>query len=371
MVSCRDSSPRLAIVTNIIAPDRIPTFRELARHVSLRVFYSAESESRRRWTVRRDLPFEHEVIGGLVVTLRGRSLYLNPKLFARLWAFRPTILAVGGFSIPALYALAYCMARGASLVIISEGTAQTEERVGLVGRVLRSALVRYARACVAPSTSAAERLNDLGAPVARCLVAPYALDLADRPAREYRTSGGSARVLFVGRLVHGKGLIPLLDAASRLACRRAFQLTLVGDGPLGCVLPGAIALRGLEPVVSVRGFIDQQELATVYAEHDLFVFPTLHDTFGVVLLEAMAAGLPVIASTRAGATADFVEAGESGWIVDPAVDGELEAAIEKAFDARDAWPTMGAAARTRIADASPERVALALWESLRETETGS
>jgi glycosyltransferase involved in cell wall biosynthesis len=367
MVKRRDPPARLAIVTNIVAPYRTPTLRELARLVSLRVFYSAESESRRRWMVSRALPFEHEVIGGPAVTVRGRALHINPRLFLRLLAFRPTIVGVGGFSAPALYAMAYCAITGASLVIISEGTGQTEARVGFVGRLLRRVLVRTARCCIASSGAAAERFRELGAPAARCVVAPYALDLAQRPMRRHRADEGRPQILFVGQFTNRKGLMPLLDAAVDLASTHAFVLTLVGHGELESALPAAIFDRGLEACVRVRGFVDQDELASVYAEHDLFVFPTLEDTFGVVLLEAMAAGLPVIASNRAGATDDFVDPGETGWIVDPLCHGELAAVIERAFAAREAWPVMGAAARARIAKVSPEHVARAIWESVRAT----
>src|SRR4029078_12686329 len=77
------------------------------------------------------------------------------------------------------------------------------------------------------------------------------------------------------------------------------------------------------PGAEFRGFVDQPGLPSVYAEADVFAFPTLDDPFGIVVLEAAASGLPIVASPFAGATLDLVEDGRSGFVVSP--------------DDRDAW----------------------------------
>jgi glycosyltransferase involved in cell wall biosynthesis len=347
-------------VTNIVAPYRTPVLRELADHVELRVFYSAETEPNRRWSVERELAFGHEIVAGRAVAARGRAIYLNPRLFYRLRAFRPSAVIAGGFSVPTVYALLYCTLSGAKLIIMNEGTRHTERGLGPVGRALRWGLVRAAKAYVATSTLADRRLCELGAEPTRTVVVPYALDVAARPTRDYSSAGDVARLLYVGRFCEPKGVLQLLDAFERVGRRHAVSLTMVGHGPLEETLRGVIATRGLGPCVTVRGFVDQPELPALYAEHDLVAFPTLEDTFGIVLLEAMAAGLPVIASCFAGATRDFVEVGKSGWIMNPSSADGIVGALGDALNARASWPDFGAAARKRVEETSPRQAAEAI-----------
>jgi glycosyltransferase involved in cell wall biosynthesis len=125
------------------------------------------------------------------------------------------------------------------------------------------------------------------------------------------------RFLFVGRLVGGKGIDRLLAAfAESHRAVRATTLTIVGDGPLRSALEERVAREAIEGV-TFRGFIDQAEISAVYADADAFVFPSLGDTFGMVLLEAAASGLALISSPLAGATEHLVPDGASGFVVDP------------------------------------------------------
>jgi glycosyltransferase involved in cell wall biosynthesis len=169
-------------------------------------------------------------------------------------------------------------------------------------------------------------------------------------------------------LCQPKGVLQLLDAVASVRRRHAVTLTMVGNGPLDEMLRDAIAARALEPWVTMRGFVDQPELPALYAEHDLFTFPTLEDTFGIVLLEAMAAGLPVIASCFAGATRDCVEAGNTGWIMDPSAAGGIVRALEDALAARHLWPDLGAKARRRMEERSPRQAAEEIVRALEIAE---
>jgi glycosyltransferase involved in cell wall biosynthesis len=367
-VKVRSSQRRVAVVTNIVAPYRSPVFRELARQVELRVFFSAETEPNRRWSVQRELDFSHEIIAGPSVVVRGRVIYITPRLVSRLFAFRPSLVVAGGFSLPTIYAFLFCIATGARLIIMNEGTRQTEARLGPVSRFLRWALVRAANAYVAVGSMSAERLHDLGAHSTRCVVAPYSLDVADRPTRDYSSAGNVARILYVGQFITRKGVLQLLDAVANLRDRDAITLTVVGHGPLEGEVRSVITARSLESCVTLRGFVDQPELPSVYAEHDLLVFPSLEEVFGLVLLEAMAAGLPVIASCFAGATRDLVDDGSTGWIMDPSAADGIVSALEEALASRRLWPDLGARARQRAQECSPQLAAERIVHALTIAE---
>ena len=149
------------------------------------------------------------------------------------------------------------------------------------------------------------------------------IDLAafgDAPGREARDP---LEVLAVGRLVEKKGFADLVAAAAVLArSGLSFGVDIVGEGPLQGALTDAIRGSGLERQVRLLGARPQHELVGMLAEASAVVLPCVvtssgdRDGLPTVLLEAMAAGLPVV-STRVAGVPEIIEAGETGLLVDP------------------------------------------------------
>jgi glycosyltransferase involved in cell wall biosynthesis len=139
-----------------------------------------------------------------------------------------------------------------------------------------------------------------------------------------RSTAASARpftALFVGRLVERKGVPVLLDAWARAALPNA-KLVIIGGGPDRELLEARAASLRITESVEFRGRVGDRELADAYSTADLFVLPAVLDAkgdtegLGVVLLEAMASNVPVLASAAGGIT-DVVVDGESGVLVPP------------------------------------------------------
>jgi len=126
--------------------------------------------------------------------------------------------------------------------------------------------------------------------------------------RQWGVADGDAVVLYVGRLAAEKNLELLLQAfAAMRQINPRMQLVLVGDGPLRA------ALGERCPQAVFAGQRSGVDLAAHYASADLFVFPSLTETFGNVTPEAMASGLPVLAFDHA-AAGQLIEHGQSGWL---------------------------------------------------------
>lgn len=123
------------------------------------------------------------------------------------------------------------------------------------------------------------------------------------------TQPGERLLLYVGRLATEKRIELLAEA---LRTTRSARLVLVGDGPARPALERAFA--GLP--VTFTGFLRGADLATAYASADVFVFPSDTETFGQVVQEAMASGLPVLAA-RAGGALDLVREDETGMLFTP------------------------------------------------------
>ena len=133
----------------------------------------------------------------------------------------------------------------------------------------------------------------------------------ERPSRE----DNEIRLIFVGRLAPVKGIRVLFDALDDLFLRIPnLRLTLVGDGPDRDRLEREAARLGDR--VRFTGYLSQAEVAEALAEHDICVLPSFAEGVPVILMEAMASGLPVIATQVAG-VGELVEQGVSGLLAPP------------------------------------------------------
>jgi glycosyltransferase involved in cell wall biosynthesis len=173
-----------------------------------------------------------------------------------------------------------------------------------------------------------------------------------------RREPGPVRILFVGRLVTEKGLDTLLAAAQLLIeAGRVFELRLVGDGPLRQEIQDQIRALSLDARVTLVGRLPPDAVTRQFATADLFVLPSRLEGMPGALLEAMAHGVPAVA-TRVSGSEDVLD-GTTGWLV-PVEDWQaLADALRQAIDlGRDGLGRMGIAARQKAArDYDIERVA--------------
>ena len=144
-------------------------------------------------------------------------------------------------------------------------------------------------------------------------------------------------LLYVGRLSEEKQLTQIRPALAALPNAR---LVLVGDGPARSELERYFA--GMP--VAFMGYLQGERLSQAYASADIFVFPSRLETFGLVVLEAMASGLPVLAS-RVGGVADMVNEGVSGYTFESGDTAMLRAGLRKIASSRENIRWMGAQAR--------------------------
>lgn len=135
---------------------------------------------------------------------------------------------------------------------------------------------------------------------------------APRPVRQT-----PRKLLYAGRLLYWKGLHIAVEAMAQLVANMPdAQLTIVGNGPEEARLKSEIAQRGLGANISFVSWMPQEQFLRLYNAHDLFVFPSLHDSTGWVVLESLCKGLPV-ACLNLGGPKDIVTP-RSGIIVDTA-----------------------------------------------------
>jgi glycogen synthase len=167
---------------------------------------------------------------------------------------------------------------------------------------------------------------------------------------------GKPRVLFVGRLAPQKGVSTLVAAAGLLEDPSA-RVLLVGDGPERRALERQAERLSVGDRLRFEGFLAHEWLPAAMAHAELLVLPSLYEELGTVLLEAMQAGLPVVAS-KTGGIPDVIEDGVNGMLVPPGEPEALARAIDRILADRDLARRLSEGAQQRAKDYD--------WEVLAE-----
>lgn len=207
-------------------------------------------------------------------------------------------------------------------------------------------------------TDATAHLRRHGVGDDRIFVAPYCVDdqTIDSQRKQFPREAARAAlgidpdqcvVLFSGKLIPRKQPLMLAEAVARFPDPRGLTVCYVGAGELAA----AVEAR-LRPVLGTRllmpGFVNQSQLGRYFAAADMFALPTAHDTWGLVVNEAMHWGLPCIVSDRAGCARDLVVEGQTGFTHGHGDVAALAALIARCAADPALRVRLGAAARLRV-----------------------
>lgn len=325
----------------------------------LHVLFLAAGDPRRRWRLDpASFGFSHGILGHH----RDRALRTALLPFS-LRDARPDAVVASGFSPAAIATFLFARRREIPIALWSGAVPRRgEDRPWR--RYVRRKLARRSSACLVYGTAARDYLLGFGVPPERVFRAWNTVDV-DRfaaAAPPSRDSHGPLRLLAVGTLDARKRVDLVIRAVARAREKGGdLRLTVVGDGRERGPLE-RLASR-LEAPASFAGHRAPEELPAIYAAHDAFAFASDDDVWGLVLIEAMAAGLPCFASVRAGATRDAVEEGRTGFALDF---HDTEAAADRLLTPRPALAAMGRAAQARArSEFSLDRSADAWVEMVR------
>ena len=296
---------RIALVTNIPAHYRIPLFNALDRRLasagaSLRVLFLAGDESSRPWMRSGGMTFAQELLRSVPVPLGERRGFAPLNLTSRLREFRPTAVLIGGFSpFVAAPVARYAATHGVPFGVWSGEIASTGTARSGLRAVERRWVARRAAFAISYGSASGEYLRRLRAD----LPVVYGRNTSNgRVARARPLRPNTIEAVTVADMRSDrKGVDVLVDAfglAPTLRCR----LTVIGGGQL---LPALSARARGDPRIEFVGPLPPALVLDAYARSDVFLFPTREDVFGLVLAEAMGAGLATIVSNAPGAVADL------------------------------------------------------------------
>jgi glycosyltransferase involved in cell wall biosynthesis len=365
---------RVVYWNNIPAPYMVERFDALAtrRNLDFEAWFSARTESDRSWKVdESQWRFSYRYLPS--VELRASALALpSPLLRGR----APDVLV-------SLYAGADFVAgstlarhRGARIAFWVEVTYDAWVKRRRWKEAVKSRILPSADGILTAGDDGHSFARRYGVSDDRIHHVPHVVDF-ERLARGARLAEGErdrlraelgvrgVTFVYVGRLWAGKGLTYLLEAFGELQARDVGEvsLLLVGDGSDEDELRARARALGLRNAV-FYGFQREEALPRLYAASDVFVFPTLGDPFGMVVLEAMACGLPVISTTAAGEISERVVEGVNGFLVAPASSGQLLERMTVLARDEALREAMGSASVRKVAGQSPDAWAEAFERAL-------
>ena len=369
---------KVVLLTNFIPPYRLSVLRAIAAGLEdFRVWISTPMEANRKWAVDYG---DLDVRVQKTVTVRGwwrhpagfaerSNIHFPYDTLSRLWRVRPDVVVSVEMGFRTLLAALYrrCTNR-TQLVVWADISSVTEEGRGFVRMALRRWILRAADAVVVNGESGAHYIREQGIADEQIHRIPYTTDVDAFTATPLTRSEEAAhRLLYCGQMIARKGLIRFLEVLREWAGYhpdRRVEFCLVGDGALKAQLedfavPGNLTLR-FEPQKSYA------DLPAIYGDAGIFVLPTLADTWGLVVNEAMASGLPVLGSIYSQAVEELVEPGKTGWLFRPDQKAEIYAALDSALNtSREALDEMRRAARLKAGAVTPDKVARQVLDLLR------
>ena len=242
-------------------------------------------------------------------------------------------------------------ARGSRIVMWAESTKWSGLFRGRIANAMRSMLLRHVDAFVTNGTQASAYLESLG--VERSLITTSCLPTTSTLTRATDGQHRPRAFLYVGRLIPLKQPLMVIDAFRIVLARHPEStLTIIGDGPLEAQVRAQASVLG--SACRVMGRLEGAALAKAYDEADIFVYPSSRDVWGLVVNEALAHGLYVIASKGVGSAHDLIDE-HSGTVVDA---GDAKSLARAMLDAPVGSSDVARRPRAqRVADCTPERFA--------------
>lgn len=290
--------------------------------------------------------------------------YASPQIIGKLLQFKPQVVFANAFSVWTLIALVLKAIGRWKVIITYEGGSPTYESLKLSVRLLaRKMMVRLADAFVV-NTQSGKRyfIEVLGVPPERIFARPFLvpsvkallqcpeqLEVTPRPDTKHPV------FLYVGQIIPRKGLKVLLEACALLKQEGYTDYTLwvVGDGEQKAELQNFVEQVGLTVQVEWLGKVEYRCLGAYFQAADVFVFPTYEDIWGMVLVEAMAFGKPLICSEGAGAVEMIKQ--ENGLVFAPGKAEDLANCMAQLLVEPSLIPKLGEISLQIISEHTPEK----------------
>jgi glycosyltransferase involved in cell wall biosynthesis len=319
---------KIVIITNMMSFYRLDLFCELAKNPDYKfhVIFSAEKEDNNRiWEINRDkINFDYTILKSKSIIKKSDGIKENriiniPKdVFKTLRKINPDIVIASEYNMTCVKSFFYSKLFGKKYISWSDGTLNSERFISRSQLLLRKMICKNSNYFIASGTETKEAQVAYGAKKNKLVLSFLTVDVEDfieKLDKIEKTENKVPHILFCGYLLKLKGVHFLFEALKNVESN--FVLDIIGKGEEEEYLKKLAAEYKIDEKVRFLGYKNRSEIVAFYKNADIFVFPSLNDAFGLVLVEALASKLPIITSIYAGGSKDTVDEGKNGFIVDP------------------------------------------------------
>jgi len=305
------------------------------------------------------------------------KLFYQPGLFKLLRKLKPDVIITESFSQWSIPVWLYRLIYKTPVIVGYQRTHHTERHAQWYRRLFRKLALKITGAVCCNGSLSVEYLKSLGLSPKKIFPGAHGINHSDfaadcstiteedRKALRRKHDMQGTTFTYVGRLIELKGISQLLDGWKRLGSDLSkCTLVIVGDGPEKERLQQKVLRESIDSVRFIER-VPNNLLYRYYAASDVFVIPTLEDNWSVVVMEAMACGLPVISSVYNGSTPDLVQVGVNGFHVDPFNPENLADAMRHFLDNQESIKGMSDQSSIIIRNYSSDNVAAVMYKACR------
>ncbi|MBD2777375.1 glycosyltransferase family 4 protein [Iningainema tapete] len=293
-------------------------------------------------------------------------MYVSPAIIGKLLRFKPKVVFVNGFSGWTMLALLLKPLMKWRLIIAYEGSSpNVDYRNSPTHLFWRRKIVEFTDAFITNSQAGKKYLSEiLGAKQDKIFARPYEVPTSKAMLKLEKNNELNQQnlqqpiFLFVGQLIRRKGLHRLLEACAILRQQgyTNYTLIVIGQGSERERLERLTQKYELEQTVKWVGWVDYSRIGDYFQLADVFILPTLEDTWGMVVLEAMLFGKPILCSKWAGAV-EMIIPEENGYIFDPHAPEETAKLMRCLIDNPHLITSMGQKSQELIASHTSQTAA--------------
>ena len=325
---------KVALITNIPSPYRVDLFYYMQTHLKeyeIHVIYTNQSEDNRKWKIENEKLINSHILNSKIIKLKGelddRYIHFPGNIGRILSRLKIDVVIAWEYNLAAIQSMIWCKIKKKPFIHLTDGTLYSERNIGNLQKISRKLITQNADACIASSSKAKEKLMRWSVPEEKIFISLLTVDITKIRKTEHKPESG--RLLYVGSMIQRKGLDLLLKAL--LYVVNDYLLHIVGNGNEKQIeeLKKIAKDLGATDHIQFCGFKQGEELINEYQRAQAFILPTREDCFGLVLLEALCAEVPIISSKYADGAYDIVNEGKNGILVDPYDSKEFGSTINK------------------------------------------
>lgn len=328
---------RVVLVTNFPSYHQVDVFNQINRYIKkypeilFQVFYLRKLTPGRQWKALPALKHDYYFVKEWRIH---NHFYLNPNFFNVLLRYSPTRCIITQYASIAMQLLMYyCNWKKIPWIFWSESPGVEHTELPIIKDEKLRRLLRHI--AIIPIRKGPEQIWGIGkravkqftdlTNVSRVVNVPYFLNQTTLQNIKRCSKNKPLKFLFAGKFIYRKGIDIFLKAIEILIKKgKEFEVMLVGDGPGKELIKPK--LDHIAKYVKHEGFKEISEMPEIFTACDVLVCPSRYDGWGMIVAEAMAAGMPVISTMQTGAAIDMVQNGVNGILLsEPRVDLLVEA----------------------------------------------